>query len=103
MVGCERSEKCRQFVEISLLGVQIDSLDALDDFSVANNKLESLPESIGNLISLSQLCISYNQLSGEIPESICSLNFCYYMIRKFRNLSTIKIYNSHIFGDIKIR
>jgi len=42
---------------------------------LGNNGLTgSIPPEIGNLTNLTHLNLRYNQLNGEIPESICDLN-----------------------------
>jgi Leucine-rich repeat (LRR) protein len=45
----------------------------LEYFNLSNNKIESLPKSIGTLKSLEYLFLKDNRLKS-LPESICSLD-----------------------------
>ena len=55
------------------IGSQVWNEGRLDSLDLENNQLTTIPESIGNLSSLTYLWIFNNQLT-TLPESICNLN-----------------------------
>ena len=58
---------CRQESPYKIYKNAIDYLDN-------NNLTGAIPLEIENLTNLTELFLYYNQLTGEIPESICQLN-----------------------------
>ncbi|KAM3309437.1 hypothetical protein P3S67_011181 [Capsicum chacoense] len=61
-------------------------------FDVSSNDLtgkipELIPQTMGEMISLESLDLSYNQLTGEIPVTLTLLNFLAYLNLSYNNLS----------------
>jgi len=70
--GCEYEQDTTP-TEVTLWG-EVYSVEDTDTLILEGNQLiGSIPPEIGNLTNLTYLNLRYNQLNGEIPESICDL------------------------------
>jgi len=66
---------CEDEVEEGGLWGVVYSVEDTDSLDLRYSDLTgSIPSEIGNLSNLTRLILSGNQLTGEIPESICDLN-----------------------------
>jgi hypothetical protein len=67
-------ESCEYPTEVTLWNV-VYSVEDTETLNLSNRELTgSIPPEIGNLTNLTWLWLYDNQLTGEIPESICDLN-----------------------------
>ncbi|KAL9177991.1 hypothetical protein ABFS82_01G096100 [Erythranthe guttata] len=116
--------QCRNLVYLNLIDnnfsgtipPELQLLKKLRDLGIGKNKLLSgpIPQSIGNLTSLTQLALRSCSLSGEIPESLAQLrslgildlgdnNLSGTIPRSLFNMSTIyslKVYSNSLQGSI---
>ena len=72
-------------------GVTTDEQGHVTDLSLSNNQLSGeIPAEIGNLTNLTALYLGYNDLSGEIPAEIGNLN----------NLTNLDLRGNQLSGEI---
>ena len=76
--------------EVTLWGYVYSVEDTTSLELYDNEQTGPIPPEIGNLTNLERLWLCNNQLTGEIPESICDLNV------NWRNSNDFTIYNNQI-------
>ena len=79
IVGCEEDtvapepSLCDGLTEVELWG-EVYDIATTDTLILQNQELaDSIPPEIGCLTNLTSLHLSYNQLTGEIPQEVCDL------------------------------
>jgi len=92
-----------------------DELKNLEELYLGGNKLESLPDNIGNLTNLKKLYLGYNQLKS-LPDSIGNLTNLKYLnlsknqlkdlpesIGKLKKLQRLHLYGNQLSDEEKAR
>jgi len=70
---------------------ELYDIESTTELSLSNNQLTGeIPPELGNLTNLAHLYLSYNQLAGEIPEEIGNLT----------NLTQLSLSNNQLTGEI---
>ena len=76
------------YIQLTSIPESIGNLSSLTYLSLSGNQFTTLPESIGNLSSLTQLDLDYNQLT-ILPESIGGLSSLEWLYLSYNQLTTL--------------